>query len=54
MLPLAGLTVAVNVVVAAWEILVGLAASVVVVAAGGAVTATVTEPDEAAKPVAPG
>ena len=48
-LPLAALTVAVNCVVALCAILAGLAASVVAVATGGAVTTTVTEPDDAVK-----
>lgn len=48
----AGVKVAVTTVLAVDAMVEGLAATVVVVLAGGAVTATVTEPFEARKPLA--
>jgi hypothetical protein len=51
--PPAGFTVAVNTVLAEDRMLPGFAATVVVVATGGVVTATVTDPLELEKPPAP-
>ena len=52
-LPLAAVTVAVRVVLPPAAMLVGLAVTVVVVETVGAVTVTVTDPEEAPKAVVP-
>ena len=53
MLPLAAFTVAVSAVLPPAGMLLGLAATVVVVEVDGTLTLTVTDPEEAPKPVAP-
>ena len=52
-LPLAAFTVAVSAVLPPAGMLVGLAVTVVVVEVDGTLTLTVTDPEEAPKPVAP-